>query len=150
MRVPRTRPAPGSPEEARGWWDGLWTLSTSDQDPYVNQGPFLSDLDLHLWLVDTGCGYGFNDGYLAVQSDFRIESYEPVATGFQTWTPQADRKGGWLDVGLGCVGAGVVGTFRISRVHRESRSVDIPLQAPTDPPSSIETGTWGSVKALYR
>lgn len=136
---------PGGESEPRDWWMGLLTLSSSDQDPFVNSGPFLGEETLHVWLVDSGCGYGFGGSSVGVTSDFPLESYEPVSSGIQTWSPSPDRRTGTLQLNLGCLGACasypgcppvLVGTFRVSRVRHQS----VP----------IETSTWMDLKSRWR
>jgi hypothetical protein len=122
------------------------TISSSDFDPYVNRGPPFVAEDLHLWLVELGCGYGFWGIRIEVASDFCVDSYEPVAPGRHVWEPAPDTRGGTLLLtDFDCLGEcypygdcrpHLIGTFRVSRLRAEA--------AP------FESSSWADVKRRWR
>jgi len=137
----------GSPCTVSIGYGGRWTVSASDQDPYVNQGPLgFGNTTLYLWLAAAGCGYGFSNGEIVLDSDVPIVSYTPVASGYQSWFASPDGTHATLSAGLSCTGPTVVGELVLSRVGFHS----VPTDGFASPSDIQDFETWGRVKALYR
>jgi hypothetical protein len=124
-------------ESSRGWWEGLFTLSASNRDPFDNQGRLPLDAVLYLWIADAGCGYGFADAGVHLYGDMPVSSYTPIAAGFHTWTPSVDPRRSTLKVSLDCArDPTLVGKFSLSRRRSE--------------PFDEARPSWGLVKSKWR
>jgi hypothetical protein len=112
---------------------GAFAISSSDTDPFVNEGELPAFTSLFVWLyAGAPGGYGFAWGNATIESDMLILDYQ--SNGRSDWDPQTNL----LSVSLDCeFGYHLLGEFTV-------------IVPPTSVEEPIETGSWAEVKARWR
>jgi hypothetical protein len=110
--------------------DYLWTLSTSDTDPFVNTGPLPPQGCLYLWFVCTSQG-GLAAAAFDLVGDLNILGFIPM-NGFLDVFPQPPEQ--FVLAVPGCPSGPVV-----------AGKVLVTMD-----PVSVESTSFGKVKSLYR
>jgi hypothetical protein len=103
-------------------------LSASDTDPEINSGPLANEF-LYLWAV-AGQSYGFWNGYVDYETTLEIEGVEAINYAQVEHDPP-----------------------RIAFIWDVAFDPDLRLpiaRLTVRQPVSVESGTWGRIKGLYR
>ncbi len=113
------------------------TVSASPIDPFDNAGPLPVDGTVYLWLIGINGSYGFFDitASFVTTGDLQISGYEPIAEGDHGWD---DAEHSLYFV-------------RPNTCHRWPE--DIPSEVIGGihiEPTSVESESWGRIKALWR
>jgi len=103
----------------------IFTLSSSDSDPFENTGALAAPF-LYLW-VNADAGYGFGNGYAHLTGDFEVVTFTPQVSGV-TWDPLAEEF--WAS----------------HPTYEPTLLASILVFDPT----SVEPTSWGRIKALSR
>ena len=109
------------------------SLSSSNTDPFVNQGTLLELAPLYVWLFagSSGPAYGFSSGHAKIEGDLQILGYSSYpGPASSSWNPQTSE----FFTGMNCgSGTHLLGEFLV-----------------LTQPISVERESWGRIKAFWR